>query len=284
MEYFSLLNTREQALIIWIVGLFVLALSKNEFRNSFLEIFKTLLHKIFLFVFAASVLYLALIIFIFNKAELWDTALIPGTIFWFFGSALILLFSVSDATRDNKFFKKIIFNNLKLTLIIGFLINIYTFHLITELILLPIILLIAAVSAVAEIKNEYSQVKRVTDFILVIFSIFLITFAVSKMFGDYANFVSSANLQTFVLSPLLTIAYLPFLYFLALFMAYESLFVRLGMFSKENERLTTIAKKRVFKLCHLNLWKLNRFVESNRQELMRLSTEDDIEKLVKKYK
>ena len=277
MEYFDLLNSRKYALIIWLVVFFAWAILKKEIRNSFFGIFKTLAHRVFLCTFTALFLYLAFIIFLFSEVGLWNTTLIPETVFWFFGSAIVILFSVNDATQDNQFFKKIITNNLKLLVAIEFLVNVYTFHLVVELILLPIILLIVGVSALAETKKEYAQVKKFTDVILIAFGFFLIIFALFKVFVDYQGFATLTNLQSFILPPLLTLTYIPFLYVIALFMAYETLFVRLNLFTKENKNLRPVAKRKIILLCHLNLWKLNKFSKSSIQQLISLSTADDVE-------
>lgn len=276
-------NSREQALIIWIAIFFVLILSKKEIRTSFLGIFKILLHRTFLFVFSALFLYLALVIFIFSKIGIWSTTLVPETIFWFFGSALVLLFGVNNATHNSQFFKKIVLDNLKIILVIIFIVNIYTYHLVIEMIILPITLLVVAISTYGGTKKEYLQVKKLADFVLVAFGIFLIIFALSRVVSNFQDFVTLENIQSFTLPTLLTFAYLPLLYAFAIFITYETLFIRLNIFTKENKQVTYFAKRKILTLCHLNLWKLNRFAKASTQELMKLGTRSDVLTMIEKF-
>ena len=55
-----------------------------------------------------------------------------------FGIAVIALLNIQQSSVDSDFFKKIIIKNINLIIVIGFLINIQTFPLYIELILLPL--------------------------------------------------------------------------------------------------------------------------------------------------
>jgi len=137
--------------------------------------------------------------------------------------------------------------------------------------------------AVAEIKKEYLPVKKLIDYILSFIGIFLIIFAISKVIGDYQGFLTANNLRSFVLPPLMTLAYIPFLYIFALIMAYEMLFVRLDIFLKNDKKLAGFAKQKIFRLCFLNLGKLNRFAKESTSDLLNLRDKNGILNLVERF-
>jgi len=282
-NFLDLFNTRETATIIWLLISLGLAISQKKIRKSLFELGKAFLHKKILCVVIAAIMYTCLIVFIFSKIGIWQTSLIKDTTFWFIGTAFALLLNVNNATQDN-FFKKILKDNLKLILVLEFIVNFYTFNLLIELILIPFLFLIIVMSAYAERKKEYIQVKKIFDFILSAFGIFLITYALSRTIIDYQRIASSENLRGFILPPLLTFAYIPFLYLFALTMEYENLFMRIDIFIKDNKALTKFAKRKIIHLCHINLRKLNSFSRKSTQELIKISSEEDVEKLIKRFR
>jgi hypothetical protein len=204
-------------------------------------------------------------------------------VFWIFGSAIVLLMNTNKATQDDNHFKKILNDNLKLIIVLEFVVVLYAFNFWIEMIFVPVMFFIVAMGAVAEIKKEYLQVKKIIDFVLSAIGIFLIIFAISQIVNDYQNFVSLNNLRSFVLPPLLSFAFIPFLYMFALIMAYETLFVRLDIFLKNDTALARFAKIKFFKLCFLNLRKLNKFAKESSPDLLNLKGKNDILSLVRKF-
>jgi len=279
-NYLRLFNTREIAVIIWLLVFMAWAISKKNIRDSLFRVGKAFLNKKILSVIIAAILYASLIVFILSEIRIWETSLIKDTTFWFVGTAFVLLMNVNKATQDNGYFKKILIDSLKLVLVLEFVVNLYTFNLLIELILVPFLVAIIAMSAYAETKKEYLSFKKMCDLILLIFGIFLIFYVLAKVLGDYRSFATSENMRAFVLSPLLTFAYVPFLYLFALMMAYENLFLRIGFFVKDNKALAKVTKRKIILLCHLNLRKLNRFSRNSMQELINIGNEEDVNKLV----
>jgi len=66
--------------------------------------------------------------------------------------------------------------------------------------------------AYAESKKEYVLVKKVLNYILGIIDICFITFALSNIFMDFRSFANLDNLRSFLLPPILMLAFLPFIY------------------------------------------------------------------------
>ncbi|MFH1515458.1 MAG: hypothetical protein ABIG42_08365, partial [bacterium] len=153
-----------------------------------------------------------------------------------------------------------------------------------EIVLVPLLSIIVAMGAVAEIKKEYLPVKKIIDPTLRNFGFILIVFALFSIFRDFKNFATIDNLRVFLLPPLLTFAYVPFLYAFALYMIYENLFIRLDIFIKEDKALAKLAKKKIFALCHANLGKIHRFAKESNPELIRLSNENDLKKIIRNFK
>ena len=281
--FINTLNGREKAVIVWFLIFLFWALSQKNIRTSMLGVLKTFFQKKIITVFLAMFVYIFFIILLFSKLQIWNASLTKDTGFWILGSAFVLLMNVNNATQDDHHFKKILIDNLKLILVLEFIITLYSFNFWIEMLFVPVMFLIVAMGAVAEIKKEYLPVKKLIDYILSFIGIFLIIFAISKVIGDYQGFLTANNLRSFVLPPLMTLAYIPFLYIFALIMAYEMLFVRLDIFLKNDKKLAGFAKQKIFRLCFLNLGKLNRFAKESTSDLLNLRDKNGILNLVERF-
>lgn len=276
-------NDREKAVIIWLLIFLVWALFRENIRTSILDVLKALFQKKLVVVLAAMLLYVVLTVFLFYKIQLWDFLLIKDTVFWLLGTAFVLLMNANKATQNEHYLKEILLDNLKLILVLEFIVNLYTFSLWVEIIFMPLLFIIVAMGTVAEMKKEYMPVKKVIDTILAILGICLIIFAIFNLFSNYQSFATVDNLRAFLLPPLLTLAYMPFLYFFALLMAYESLFIRLDIFLKKDNALAKLAKQKILVLCHVNLGKLNKFITANNKEFLNLKDKNDVLNMIQKF-
>lgn len=274
-------NNREKAIVAWLLLFLVWVLLKKNTRASILGVIKVFFYKKIISVFLGMLVYTALIVVLFYKIGLWDVSLIKDTAFWILGSAFVLLINTNKATQNVSFFKEVVINALKLIVVLEFVINFYTFSFWVEMLLMPILVIVGGMSALAEVKPEYKQTKKLIDSILATFGIFLIAYALSKVVSDYQSLTTLHNLRTFVLPPLLTVAYIPFLYLFALVMAYETLFVRLNIFVKDKE-LLSFAKRRILFLCHLNLGKLNGFAQGS--AITQIINKRDIQEMIEDFK
>jgi hypothetical protein len=230
----------------------------------------------------AASIYSGLTVLLLAEIGIWDWVFVKDTIYWFLAVAFVLLLNTNKANQEKGFFIKILKDNLKIILILEFVLTLYTFNLVAEIILVPILVFIGAMSAVSELKKEYLPVKKLFDFILSLIGIFFIVFAFGKIFGDFQNIMTSQNLKTLILPPILTVAFIPFVYLFALIMAYETLFVRLSIFNKNDPNLLKFAKRKIIRAYHLNLSKLNHFTRESTKDLMSIKTKEDVIAIIKK--
>ncbi|MEA3493752.1 MAG: hypothetical protein U9R38_05140 [Candidatus Margulisiibacteriota bacterium] len=198
------------------------------------------------------------------------------TILWGIGVAVVLLMNSNKALRDEHHFRKLLLDNLKLILVLEFIVGFYAFSVLTEIVLVPLFVFVGIVSVVAEMKKEHSSVKRIMDSILAILGLLLILFALFSVFSNYQVLVTTVNLRSFLLPPLLTVVYLPFLYIFAIYMAYEELFVSLDFFLRRNKGIAKLAKRKILFLCRLNLGRIIRFSKEKVQQLSVSKNEADV--------
>lgn len=260
-EFFQIVFTNRQiASIIWLFLLSVVLFSFPSIRKSLFPIIKHLFEPKILILLLLFGVYFAILIFILDKFYFFYTV---DFLFWFFTVGIVLFFE-ANKIEDTSYFKGIFIDSFKLVVFLEFIINFYSFSLWLELLLVPMITFIILVKTVLEVKNVSSLLNSVMGRILTLFSLLLIIYSGYRTYLSYQDFFSPSTLNFLLFPIILTIGYFPFLYLLALFMKYESFFVRLDIFWID-QSLAKRVKKEIVLVANLNLNKLNRIQNNLRQ-------------------
>lgn len=278
-------NNREKALIIWIVIGTVIVLANKAFRPSALAVLKAFFARKIVTVLLIMLTYIALVVFVAYRVHLWNVLLLKDTIVWVVGTAFIMFANYERVANESHFFKNVLLDNVKLAVFVQFIINWYVFNLVVELILVPILFFLAAMLAFASTKKEYKPVTNLMQFLLATYGIFLLIYALVQMVYNFNNFATLYTLKDFLLSPLLTLSFLPFVYFLALYATYEALFTRMDIFmGNRNKELTWFAKRQILRTCLLNVKKLNRFATNYTSKLYAVGDKSDVVSLMNQFR
>ena len=199
--------------------------------------------------------YISLMIWLLNYTGLWDTSQIKNTIVWCVTVATVMLFRANVMSENKHFFKAAILDNLKIIVILEFIINVHTLNIWLELILVPLSTFLILLVTVAELDKKHELVASLINGILIALGTILIIYALYTILTDMPSFTTYANFQSFVLPPIMSIIYIPFMYFIALIMTYQVLFVRLGFFA-DNPALHKHAKLLTLQHFNINLYNL----------------------------
>ncbi len=257
----DIFNNRELAIIIWLSLILVLLSFKKGILNSYHDLLKAFFQDKIISSLLISVIYVELIILLLSLADFWERDLLKDTIFWYIGSAFLLMLNSNKALENKTHFQKIFWNSCKLIVVLEFITNFYTLDLLWELILIPVVSFIAILDAFADFKNEHKPVKKLTQAVLTIIGITIFVYSIRQITSNSNEFLNVNSAQILLLPVILTILFLPFLYFYVLYMKYENIYVRIGFrFDKKDKEFLKI-KKRIFRECKLSLRKLERLEE-----------------------
>ncbi|KAF5415894.1 MAG: hypothetical protein C5S48_04570 [Candidatus Methanogaster sp.] len=269
---------------VWLLVIFVLMLFKRDIRKSLLEVIKAffkikILSSIFL-----MIAYTTGIVFVLYQINFWNTSLLKDTVVWFCFAGILMSFNLVTSDTDQNLFRKIIVNNIKIVIIIEFIVNTYTFSMVGELILILVVTFIVILEVVAKTDEKYSSVAKLMNGLQIIIWIVILIFAISNVVSDYKNFGSLDTLRNFLLAPLLTISFLPFIYLMILFATYELLFTRLNLGYEKNKKLKRYAKRKSIQHCLLSLKKVKKASNMNTYNLTYIRNEEDVDKMIKDLK
>jgi len=279
----NLLNNREEATLIWVAVFGVWALTRKTVRASIWQVFRSFAQRQILIVSVVMISYIAIVVLALYEVNVWRASLAKDTCLWVFGSAFVLVMNLDGAREGMTYFGRMLIHSLRVALVVEFVVGLYPFNLLVEMILVPLLFVLGALRAVAGMNEEYAPVRRGLDFVLAVIGFALLAWTSYAIVHDFHSFASQENFRRFLLPPVLTLAFLPFMYALALYMAYEILFVRLDAFT-ENKKLARQAKRRIIALCGANLERLGRFSRGSVGELMNLKTEDDVLSMIHRFR
>lgn len=287
MSWVKELSNREWAVLLWtIVFILWMACIKNT-RNSLASLCKTLI-KTFTSkqvgpLFLVYIVFVFIAIIAYRYLKLWDTGLIKDTIIWFFGTAFILFINASDASKDDAFFQKILKKNLKFTILFVFIVNYFVFSFITELALVFSITLLVALSALADRKDEFKQIRYPLKFGIGLIALIMIVHSLAGLIDNYRQFGTTENLKDFILGPLLTFTIMPFIYLLSVYAVYDQIFLQTRLRMGDNKTLARYTKRKIFNACGLSLKKVRLFQKEYYLAVGQVKSKHQANKLVEQF-
>ena len=251
----AIFNNREIALLFWI-ALIVLAVLLSKLRKSLVPIFKILTGKMFLIIFSLIGAYLYGIILLLQNLEIWQSSNLKDVLFWLFSVGLILVFKINEA-KSNAYFKGIFLSAIKWTIVLEFIVNLYSFSLLTEIIILPVLVFLAMTQAVAEMDEKHKMVSKFLQNVIAIAGLTIFSYSLYKTIVNFDDVLTFQNLVSFLLPSTITILFIPFVYFLALYSTYESYFIHLDFMTIKKDKVKEV-KKLILRIANINLDKLLR--------------------------
>src|SRR5262249_46584487 len=125
--------------------------------------------------------YVAAAVYAFDVTGLWRWWMLKDTLFWFFGGAMPSLIKLNKPNREEHFFRDKAIDAIKLTVVLDFILNLYVFNLIVELLLTPLLVTLFGVSIVAGNEDKFEPAKKLVDRVIALIGLSAIMYAVVKL-------------------------------------------------------------------------------------------------------
>jgi hypothetical protein len=225
---FDILNNRELATIIWIVLIFVALLFIRPVRADLAKVGRTLIGPPLLETFVLLLSYVVLLAWTGHALGIWTTDLISETVWWFVGTALVLLFNVTTAGGERGFFRRTLVQVFGVTLLIDFFMNdLFVLSLPVELFLVAAITLLGLVTLAARMDPTTLQVASLTGCLMTVIGLGLVTYVIVNVVTNWNEVATKEHLLELLLPVWLTLGFLPFLYLIGIMVGYQSAFNRI---------------------------------------------------------
>ncbi len=282
LEFLPLLNNREEAVVAWLAIALVLAVVNSNVRSAISSVIKAFLAPPIVFAWSCMAVYVGVVVLLLYFIGYWDLSLMKDTVTWFGGPAMVLFVSQGKAHEDPDYFKKTLIKLLSLTVIVEFAVNLYVFSFWIEMFLVPLSVALGALLAVSTTKPEYEPSKHLFQSALNVLGLVILGYTVVMIAVHFSSFATQDTLREFILPATLTIAFIPFIYVLALYSGYEDIFVRVGIWITDRE-LAGYTRRRILLACGLSLGRVRMFMHEYTRKLPTVRSKGDAKRLVSEF-
>ena len=114
----GILSSRECAMAIWAIIFVIYLLIHKKTRREVLNLI-----KIFFRLWLIPLVYVCLITFLFSQLSFWKKIYIKDVVIWFLFSGLVDSIKSVGSDSDSKYIRKVIKDNLKLTIVVEFFLS-----------------------------------------------------------------------------------------------------------------------------------------------------------------
>jgi hypothetical protein len=274
-ELLKQLSNREIATLIWI-GLFLTwTLAMPKFRQPLGRVIGAFFQPVILRVVAMAALYIMGTVGLLKWRGIWTSDFIYSTLNWAITFALVTMFEAHKLASDNRRIGKIIRDVMSVTAVLIFIIELHSFSLVVELIALPVLTVITLMHELAKMKEEHAAAEKLLGAILAIVGLSYLGISLWQTWVGSEEINGLNTLRAFIIPILLSLLFLPFLFGLGVYMAYERVFASLSVWM--DSKLLKYSKWQAVLRCGTNLDYLERWQRAVQRE--RPETEEAIRKL-----
>jgi hypothetical protein len=252
-------NNREWAIFFWLVVFLTWALIKIPgSRRSIVQLASTFFRPPLSPAWSVMAVWVAGEVLLAVRVSAWDLQLTADTILWFITSALVMFMKLPEVGRRDHYFLRKAVEAFTITAVVQAYVSLVTLNLIGEFILQPILGFVALLYAFAQVKSDYRMVRILLERVLVLVSVALVVYVTSSLVHTWSDVDKPELLRQIGLPMWLTIGLLPCGYVLALYIAYNSAFFRIG-FASGRRRPSWRQRAALLLTLHLRLRAVSEF-------------------------
>lgn len=195
--------------------------------------------------------YVAAWVLLARAVHIWDTALVGETTLWFVITAFPMLLALGDLSRRPRFFSETALRIFGIAGLLTGLANLFVFPLYVELILAPVVGLLAGMSALRQTLENAAAIRLIRTLLGLTGIAFLVYCAVT-LATDWSATLGASVGRDLALPIWLSLAWLPYVFLFALAMSYEAAFLRIS-FHTDDAAARRRARRALVRECGLNV-------------------------------
>lgn len=251
----SVFSSRELAFMTWSVIVLIWICFNQKLRHSLRNILKAFFAIKLQVLFIGGYIYLGLILILIMGYIHWDNVLIKDCIIF----TLVTSIAMIGGAIEQKRVRNNIFDTVKATTIIAFYINVFTFSFIIEFVLLPVIVFLSMTAAYAKssINPEENKVGCLLESFINFIYLGIIIYGGFNIYQNPSIIIQEQSVNSLILPIILTVCFVPYLFVVKLYSAYECFLIRLKASTSNLSRKHYRARRNmIIKKCGFNLNKL----------------------------
>lgn len=279
----SLFSSREIAIgfYLFLIGVWIMAQEKT--RNGAIQVLKAACNRKLAVPFVLLLLYACALVLGVSHFWFWKCYYIKDIVVWVLFVGVPLCYKAIDH-KNGHYFRDSVFSNLRFTALVEFLSGTFTFSLIAELIIQPVVAFLFLLQEVSKRDEKYSSVAKLISSILSVGGLWLLYATLKKAIEEYSQLNTTDLLVSFCIPLLFSLLYLPAALFLALYAKYEIIFKRISFCTKNNKSICRRQKWAVFRACGLSYNNVCRFEQNYLYHLYKQMSAEELSALISAFK
>ena len=221
--------------------------------------------------------------FLLSRLWIWETIYLKDIIIWTIFSGLTICMNAVASKADEKYVLKVLKDNIKFTLITEFLLSAFTFSILTELAIVPVVTFIVMLDAIAESKSEMIGVHKFLQGVLTFIGLGIVLQTVLVGMREYREL----NVRNTLVSFFIPIVYLflvtPLEYVFEVYSKYETLFARMSFKETQDKNMQRKRRVRVLKACGGSIRKIILFQKKYVPQMYVLMPETEFDSIMERF-
>lgn len=231
VSFVNIFNSRELALIT-IISIIVIAilLDSKTNRSNGLAVIKAILSEKLLVIYSIYLSYLAIMLFYFYKVNILSLDVCKDSIMWFFTFAWFNTYKMRSIV-DFKSFSKLFLKSISFTAFIELVMTKFTFSYSIELIVVFLSILFTYISYYTKRniyrKPEYRRLHSFSNYAIIVLGGIVLVNLIYNGVSNFNVLISKDSLISILLSPVLSLFFLPFYYIVLVYFNLEQTYINM---------------------------------------------------------
>jgi hypothetical protein len=257
-QFLASIDNREIATAFWIAAAIFVAALKPNIRSSMISVLRAFfVRKILLGVFLLFA-YFSCVALVLAHIGMWTLSQLNTTLLWLGTSGILGLFSAPKVSENPKLISKAAKATFGVTMVLEFFVNLYQMPLVAEFVFVPLSVLLGALLAVSELDKKYRVASKFLTGVASLVGFGLFAYATWRTATDFEAVATMDTLRSFLLPIVYSFLLLPYVWAVAVYAAYEDVFIRLQFVAKNDTLHSYIKRSLIFKfhgnIKHVRAW------------------------------
>lgn len=265
-------NDRQLASLLWIGVILVFAIGHPKVRGSVPDVLRAMASLSILSVLALLAGWSYALVRLGGRLGIWTPAIAGDTWFWFFTTAVVLVFNMQKVSTEEDFFLASAKATFGVTFFFGFLTDLWVLSVPAEFVAQGLVALFVGLSLVAARDPDQAQVKKLVDGCLSFIGLAVAALAARALILDWSDSDKAALARQLLTPVWMTLGVLPLIYAVGLYSAYQQVFMRIGWSGDPSRRIRVRAKMALLVGLHFRATLVGRFTPPWPHRLLEATT------------
>ena len=239
------MNSRDWATVFWAGVLLAILLLNKAPRVSLSPVFRALASLKLLVPLGLLAGYIILLLYRLWRLDLWNLSLLRDTIYWFVLTGLVMFGGLPKVSTPG-YFRRLLTKELGVALFLSFYLDLYTFHVVFEIVIQFLLFFALVVEALAGSDPNAARLKPLASGCLSLAGFGFFVAVAVQIVRRWPEVLEFDTLEELLLPVWLTLGSIPLIFLLGLWVAYNTAFVHIrvrpaGRWPKWRTRLALIS-------------------------------------------